>query len=160
MAPIRATLEALRAEWSQRSDTAAYPRELQAAADHVHEAMLGSLDAFLAGDIPAQKLTWRISVPAHATGHHSVRLETGTNAPAELTLAFGNTRPPVRAEVVSESGPIQLLKVTYPRPLQQQRFWVPLPGIGGPAWDFGWLGVYLIAYLPVMALFKKLLRVA
>jgi hypothetical protein len=53
-----------------------------------------------------------------------------------------------------------LLKVTYPRPLQQQRFWVPLPGIGGPAWDFGWLGVYLIAYLPIMALFKKLLRVA
>jgi rifampicin phosphotransferase len=158
--PIRATLEELRAEWSQRSDTAAYPWELQAAADHVHEAMLGSLDAFLAGEIPAQKLSWRISVPAHATGHHTVRLETGTNAPTELTLAFGNTRPPALAEVIPESGPVQLLKATYPRPLQKHKFWSPLPKIGGPAWDFGWLGVYLIAYLPVMMLGKRLLRVA
>jgi hypothetical protein len=133
---------------------------LQAAADHVHEAMLASLDAFLAGEIPAQKLSWRISVPAHATGHHSVRLETGTNTPTELMLAFGNARPPVPAEVVSKIGPVLSLRAAYPRPLHQRFFWTPLPGIGGPAWDFGWLGVYLIAYMPIMALGKKLLRVA
>ena len=47
----------------------------------------------------------------------------------------------------------------YPRPLTQRVFWTPLKSLGGPAWDFGWLGAYLLAYLAVMFGAKPLLRV-
>lgn len=148
----RAGPPALRAEWSQRSDMAAYPCELQAAADHVHLVRLASLDAFLAGEIPVQKLSLHMRVPAHDTGHHSTQLETGPNTVTELTLAFGDNRPPVAGEIVSETGQIHSLRAVYPRPLRNNVFWSPLRSVGGPAWDFGWLGVYLLA--------RKLLRVA
>jgi pyruvate,water dikinase len=158
--PIRATLEELRAEWSQRASTEGYPWELQAAADHVHDVMLGSLDTYLAGEIPAQKLSWTMNVPAEAAGHYLLKLEGDDILPTELTLAFGNSQPPVPVETTSESGPVHSLKAIYPRPLRKLMFWSPLQAVGGPAWDFGWLGVYLLAYLPTMALGKKLLHVA
>ncbi|MFC7336380.1 PEP/pyruvate-binding domain-containing protein [Haloferula chungangensis] len=153
--PIRETLEELRAEWSQASDTSEYPWEIQAASDHVREVMLGSLNRYLAGEIPAQKLSWRVVVPEGAEGHHLVSLHSDGSESVPLTLAFGNAKPPELAETLPSSGPISLLKVVYPRALVQNKFWAPFGD-----YDFGWLGVYLLAYLPIMIIAKKLLKVA
>jgi pyruvate,water dikinase len=153
--PIRETLEELRAEWSPTSDTSDLAWELQAASDHVHEVMLGSLNTYLAGEIPPQKISWRVIVPEGAEGHHLVSLESEGMDPVPLTLAFGNAKPPELPETIPASGPIELLKVVYPRALVQNKFWAPLGDK-----DFGWLGVYLLAYLPIMLVAKKLLKVA
>ena len=158
--PIRETLETIRAEWARASDVSDCPWELQATAEQAHQTMLASLDAFLANPTPAQKISWRIRVPEDAKGHHVVRLESGDADASEVTLAFGKDCPPMPIETLSESGPISSLKVVYPRALQKNLFWAPFPSKSGSPWDFGWLGVYLLAYLPAMALTKKLLKVA
>lgn len=157
---IREALESLRQEWSKPSDLSAQPWELKATAEQVHSAMQDSLNRFLASEIPVQKISWRIRVPEGAVGHHAVRIETDHEAPAVLTLAFGNAAPPTPTEVFFESGPIRSLKAVYPRSLTKNHFWAPIPKEKGEPYDFGWLGVYLLAYLPTMVVFKKLLKVA
>jgi pyruvate,water dikinase len=158
--PIRPTLQALRTEWSQMSEVKEYPWELQVAAEQVHETLLASLDSFLAGEIPPQKLSWRIEVPEYAAGRHVLQLQTVDERPLELSLAFGTACPPVPAEVATEQGPIHTLKAVYPRSLYKQTFWTPLQNNLGLSWDLGWLGVYLLTYLPLMIVCKKVLRVA
>lgn len=157
--PVRQELDALRAEWSRASDTTNYPWELQAAADHMHQAMLASLNAYLRAGIPPQTLSWVIHVPADADGHYPIRLSINGSEPRQLTLVFNRSRPPAPVEINSENQTLRLFKVIYPRPLQQHSFWTPLSAIGGPAWDFGWLVVYILAYLLVMFPMKLLLRV-
>jgi pyruvate,water dikinase len=157
--PIRQELEALRAEWSTGSDTSAYPWELQAAADEVRQAMLASLNAYLQAGVPPQTLSWIVRIPPDADGHYPIRLVIDADPPYPLNLAFHRRRPPAPAEVTSENASVRSLKAVYPRPLQQRRFWAPLSAFGGPAWDFGWLAVYILAYLLVMFPAKLLLRV-
>ena len=158
--PIRKTLETIRAEWALASSTSEYPWEIQASATQAHQTMLASLDRFLAGPTPSQKISWRIKVPADARGHHDLRLETEGGKAVDLTLAFGKNCPPTLAEVTPTDGPVISLKAIYPRPLQKNYFWAPFPSKTGSPFDFGWLGVYLIAYLPAMVVVKKLLKVA
>ncbi|MGL4401855.1 MAG: PEP-utilizing enzyme, partial [Luteolibacter sp.] len=157
---IRQTLVALRQEWAQASDTAAFPWELKATAEQVHVSMLGSLDHFLAGEIPPQKISWRIRVPEGADGHHLIRVDANKSKPATLKLAFGNAAPPAADEVFFTEGPVRSLKAIYPRALTKTQFWAPLVTGDGEPFDFGWLGVYLVAYLPTMVVLKRLLRVA
>lgn len=158
--PIRETLETIRAEWSLESDTSDYPWELQASATQAHKMMLASLDRFLSQPLPTQKISWRIQVPESANGQHQVRLKTGIRPPTELTLAFGKNCPPAPTEITPGEGPIVSLKAIYPRALTKNVFWAPFDDENGNPWDFGWLGVYLLAYLPAMIVTKKLLRVA
>ncbi|MEJ6579812.1 MAG: hypothetical protein QNL33_20550 [Akkermansiaceae bacterium] len=63
-------------------------------------------------------------------------------------------------EILPGNGPVLSLKAIDPRPLQKNFFWVPFPGKTGTPFDFGGLGVYLIAYLPALVVVKKLLKVA
>lgn len=158
--PIRQALVALRQEWAQASDTTSFPWELRATAEQVHVDMLGSLDQFLAREIPPQKLSWRIRVPEGADGHHLVKIDTGKSTSASLMLAFGNAAPPAPDEVFFTEGPVHSLKAIYPRALTKNHFWTPILKGSGEPFDFGWLGVYLFAYLPTMVGVKKLLRVA
>ncbi|MCM2373736.1 PEP/pyruvate-binding domain-containing protein [Aporhodopirellula aestuarii] len=157
---IRHELEELRREW-QSSDLVEYPWEIQAAGDHAREALVGSLNAFLREGIPPQKISWRLKVPDDAVGRHLVRLYPPTlEEPLEIPITFGDTHPPMHTEIVTPDGSgIVSLEVIHPRPLTQQLFWTPLATLGGPAWDFGWLGAYLVAYLAVMMLGKRLLRI-
>lgn len=158
--PIRSTLETIRSEWAQSSDTSEYPWELQASAEQAQQMMMASLDQFLAQPMPPQKISWRIQIPADAAGQHVLRLETTNSNPTELTLVFGKTTPPMLEETLPTSGPVLSLKVIYPRALHKKAFWAPIPSNKGEPYDFGWLGVYLIAYLPAMFAVKKLARVA
>jgi hypothetical protein len=67
---------------------------------------MSSLDSYLGGDIPSQKISWRVNVPEDAEGHHQLTLETESAAPSELTLAFGNRKAPAVNEIMSPAGPI------------------------------------------------------
>ena len=154
--PIRETLETIRAEWAVASNASEYPWEVQASASQAHQSMLASLDQFLAQPSQTQKISWRIEVPEDAHGHHELILKTGEGEPTELKLAFGKNRPPVPVETLPGDGPVRSLKAIYPRALKKNVFWSP----GGSSKDFGWLGVYLLAYLPAMVVVKKALKVA
>jgi len=158
--PIRETLETIRAEWVMTSDNSEYPWELQASAAQSHQLMLASLDRFLAGPTPPQKISWRVQVPPEAEGHHKLFLRTGDGEAIELKLAFGKCCPPVPVEIQPDGSPVLALKAIYPRSLHKNVFWAPFSREGRAPWDFGWLGVYLLAYLPAMVVAKRFLRVA
>ena len=157
--PIRATLEELRREWQGVTDLSNYPWQLQTAGEQAQEILLTSLNRYLASHIPPQRLTWMIRVPPEADGHYPVILRLSEQSSREITLAFGNRKPPTPDLLNSDGNPILRIEAVYPRPLQQRRFWTPLEAMGGPAWDLGWLGVYILAYLPVMVILKKRLHV-
>ncbi|YCM45028.1 PEP/pyruvate-binding domain-containing protein [Verrucomicrobiaceae bacterium 227] len=158
--PIRETLETIRAEWALASNTSEFPWELQASATQAHQTMLTSLDRFLAKPLPSQKISWRVRVPLEANGQHVIKLNSGADEPVELVLAFGKSCPPAPVEMIPEGGPVKLLKVIYPRALQKNVFWAPFSRSHGDPWDFGWLGVYLLAYLPAMIIVKRFFKVA
>lgn len=157
--PIRQDLEQLRMEWQQTGDANSLPRELRMLADYTRQAMLANLDAYLQAGVPPQTLSWRIGVPESADGHFPVRLTAEGEGPVEFPLVFGRSRPPAPELIHGETGLVRGLKVVYPRPLQRRVFWAPLALVGGPAWDLGWLTVYVLSYIAVMVAAKRLLRV-
>ena len=157
--PIRATLEDLRREWQQGPDLAEYPWQLQTAGEQAQEILLTSLNRYLTAAVPPQRLTWMVRVPEEANGHYPVRLEFSDRPSREITLAFGHSKPPVSETVSGMGDPLIRIEAVYPRPLQRRHFWVPLQAVGGPAWDFGWLGVYVLSYLLAMVIAKRLLRI-
>jgi len=156
---IRHELEQLRAEWQSGSDLSAYPWEVQSAAEHAREGLLASLDAYLRSGVPPQKLSWRLRVPETANGRFTARIAIPGEVAQDFPLVFGTSHPPAAADFTNDRGALRSLSVQYPRPLTQRVFWVPLKSFGGPAWDFGWLGVYLLAYLAVMFTVKPVLRI-
>ncbi len=159
--PIRDELEELRTEWKNPSEMTDYPWEVQAAGDHAREALLTSLDAYLRQRIPSQNLSWRLKVPAETRGRYLLRLIPPAPAnPLDIPIVFGNAHPPELTEIEPlDQSVVRSITVIHPRPLTQRRFWTPLVSFGGPAWDFGWLGVYLIAYLAVMFIGKRVVGV-
>ena len=158
--PIRATLEDLRREWQQTGDLSDYPWQLQTAGDQAQEILLTSLHTYLAAGVPPQKLTWMIRVPENADGHYPVTINLPDQPTHELMLAFGNQKPPTPNTLNIDYSPLIQIEAIYPRPLQQRRFWTPLKAMGGPTWDFGWLGVYILSYLLVMLIVKRFLHVS
>ena len=68
-------------------------------------------------------------------------------------------KPPTKKTVNSDHNPLKQVEVIYPRPLKQRHFWTPLMAIGGPAWDFGWLSVYIFSYLFVMLIVKRIFHI-
>jgi rifampicin phosphotransferase len=158
--PIRATLEDLRQDWQANVDLSEYPWQLQTAGEQAAEILLSSLNSYLAKGISPQKLTWMLRVPDQAAGHYPATITLPDDGHYELTLAFGKQQPPTTNALKGDSKPLIRMEAVYPRALQQRHFWRPLRAVGGPAWDFGWLGAYIISYLLVMLAAKRLLRVA
>ena len=157
--PIRQELEELRSEWRNASDMGSLPWEVQSAGDHTRKVMLASLNAYLKEDIPPQIVTWRVNIPENAAGAHPVKLSVGENSGADFKLVFGSSEPPPMGEIRPDHTSLKTVTVNYPRSLHKAVFWTPLAMIGGPKWDFGWLGVYLLAYLPLMFIAKLIFRV-
>ncbi|VGO15488.1 Prodigiosin synthesizing transferase PigC [Pontiella desulfatans] len=153
--PIRTELEELRAEWKDASDMSDLPWEVQSAADHTRMTMLASLNAFLREGVPPQKMTWLISVPESAEGKHPVKLKVGDETVSSFDLVFGRNVPPAPAAFAEVSEQVVSITINYPRALQQASFF-KLPGTKK---DLGWLGIYLLAYLPTMFVAKFALRV-
>lgn len=157
--PIRATLEDLRREWQAAPDLSDYPWQLQTAGEQAQEMLLTSLNRYLAAGVPPQKLTWIVRVPGEAVGRYPVAIRLSEGPSREIELVFGNREPPAPDTLICDGGSLIRLEAVYPRPLQQRRFWTPLETLGGPTWDFGWLGVYILSYLSGMLVLKRLLHV-
>ncbi|MGJ8639887.1 MAG: PEP/pyruvate-binding domain-containing protein [Opitutaceae bacterium] len=153
--PIRAELEELRKEWQQGSDLSGLPWEVQSAGDHARQVLMSSLNSYLQNGIPAQTLTWMIDVPTDASGSHPVSVKTGDQVVSEFDMVFGQSAPPGLALIEPATGPVRSITVKYPRALTKASFFI-LPGT---SWDIGWLGIYLLAYLPTMFIAKWIFRV-
>ena len=158
--PIRTTLEDLRHEWQTTGDLSEYPWQLQAAGEQAQDILINSLNQYLAKGVPPQKLTWMLRVvPKEAAGHYPVTLSLPDDSHYELTLAFGNEQPPTPNVLKGDGDPVIQMEAVYSRALQPRYFWRPLRAVGGPAWDVGWLGAYILSYLVVMLVVKRLLHV-
>lgn len=157
--PVRTELEELRNEWKKASDMKDLPWEVQSAGDHARQLMLASLNSYLREGVPHQKVSWLVNVPDNAFGSHDVKLTIGKNIAAKFELVFGTSEPPQRGMIKMKNPSLKSVTVNYPRALHKAVFWSPFSSIGGPQWDFGWLGVYLLVYLPLMFVAKFVLRV-
>ena len=159
LSPIRTTLEDLRHQWQTTGDLSEYPWQLQTAGEQAQEILINSLNQYLVVGVPPQKLIWMLRVPEETAGHCPVTITLPDDSHYELTLAFGNEQPPTPNVLKGDGDPVIQMEAVYSRALQQRYFWRPLEAIGGPAWDVGWLGAYILSYLFVMLAVKKLLHV-
>jgi hypothetical protein len=77
-----------------------------------------------------------------------VSVKTFDGHSATLQVVLGDAHAPCEGVEFSDLSGITSLTVDYPR--EKHAFFTPLTKMG-IGWDFGWLGVYLLAYLPTMA---------
>jgi len=67
--------------------------------------------------------------------------------------------PPQPERVAGQIGAIEEVRIVYPPRHEKSRvFWRSFAWLGWH-WDAGWLGVYIAAYVPVMLIAKRLLKV-
>lgn len=167
--PIRAVLEDRLVQWQRDSDLSQYPWELQEAGRSAADWLVDDLRRFLDGPMPPQHLAWTLTSPDEP-GRYPISVTTGENR-LETAAVVGDACPPEPRDDLGE-GPVQAVRstdpespllwvrVSYSQPKQAggEVFWAPVAG----AWprDIGWLGVYLLAYLPAMFLCRWLLRLA
>lgn len=170
--PIRRTLENLRARWNQETPLDAFPWELQAAALQTREALLADLDAFLRQPLAPRPVAWivhsspdqpgRFPIDLIAIGHPPVRTFAvlGNGQAPEWKEDAGDGRGPQQFLELRNGHPIRSVRVTYQQPLVKggPAFWQPFASLGWN-WDPGWLLTYLILYLPIFLILKKLLRI-
>jgi hypothetical protein len=169
--PLRATLERLLALYLQpRSDPAA-PWELTVAPDLAREQTADDLRTYLEAGIPPQAITWRVTPPDDWRGRFDVTVSTESEMPRAVRVAIGPDEPPSpRTSVVSTGGPIRRVEVVYPTSPVQPVFWRPLIALAETpdlplgarlaTMDVPWLVLYLICYLVVLGLMRRLLRAA
>ena len=75
-----------------------------------------------------------------------------------MPVRLGDDVPPgLPTEWVQVGTPIQAIQVQAGGARTVQPFWRPLLGLG-LEWDIGWLGTYLLAYLPVFVVLRRALR--
>ncbi len=174
--PIRATLERLQREW-RRSPSAVrqdQPWELRAAGEWARRQTLADLAAYLARPIPPRWLSWNIHTPTEQGGRFPISITTHDGSQSLAThLVLGKRHAPEPREIVDPIRPpvqrvlprrddtvLRELEAVYQRrpSLGDDIFWQPLRRLGID-WNAGWLMTYIIAYLPLMFLFRRLLRV-
>jgi hypothetical protein len=67
--------------------------------------------------------------------------------------------PPKLVSALGDPTAVIDAQVNYrPRSEADRLFWQPFKAVGW-AWDAGWLGAYILIYVPLMILAKFLLRV-
>ena len=171
--PIRATLETLRAKWQAPSGPVPnLSWELRAAASKARQELLADLTAYLKEKIPAREVAWTLSTPAQP-GRYRVSIATdkspalvthvvlGDRSPPEPHEDLGDTKGPVQvARPADAKSPLQLVRLVYKEQLTQsgKTFWQPFERLGWH-WSAGWLLTYIAVYLPLMFLFRRLLRI-
>jgi pyruvate,water dikinase len=155
--PIRDTLEKLRAKWSKPTDLSGQPWEVRAAAERTRKELLADLNGFLDGEIPPREVAWSLVSNSDVGGTYPMTISAEGAPPQAASVVLGEEILPAPREVeCSPDDPIQRITIKYPKPKTTPTFW-RLPGT---AWDIGWLGVYLLVYLPIMLAVRWALRIA
>jgi len=135
------------------------PAELPQDSAWTRQELLADLRDYLRAGVPPQSIMWKVRAPQDAEGRFTVSVTAGQGPPLALDVVLGDRFPPAPA-ALSADGPVKAVKVVYPPPQQKRVFWAPLAPLGNPQWDAGWLILYLLVYLPIMFLFRWLLRIA
>ncbi len=151
-APVRSVLTTLYDQWrGEETPSAPLPGVPLATPEN-----LENLELFLARPLPSQRLAWQVLSPTTADGRFPIRVTTGEQE-LLLGIVLGERSPPGRVRVETQTGPLRALHLEYPAPSRPPVFWRPLQAFGID-WDCGWLGVYLLAYLPVMLALRWALK--
>jgi phosphohistidine swiveling domain-containing protein/uncharacterized membrane protein (DUF106 family) len=154
--PIKETLEKHRAKLQKPSDLASLPWEVRESAERFRQADLADLDAYLKAGIPAQPLTWKIRTPEKLSALWPIKVTAGKARPLEANVVVGDAHPPQPTELANDpSDPLVSLKISYPQSEQKKVFFAPIGH-----YDWGWLWLYLLAYLPAMYGFRWALKIA
>jgi hypothetical protein len=132
-------------------------------AEQARREKVAELDAYLAGRIPPVPMEWAILTPKDASESWRVKV-TGGNDQLTINVTLGDRRPPGPLEIQNDAGrPIASVKAIHPPPPRKPTFFAPFGFMGRSGisyWDVGWLGVYLLAYIPAMFLLRWILRIA
>jgi pyruvate,water dikinase len=152
--PIRETLAAYRTKLAKASDLSAYPEEIREAVEGYREQRIADLDTFLSTEIPPHIFEWSVLTP-NTAGRWPVTVSAGSERQT-IDVVLGDAYPPAPAEISGDArSRIVSLKVVYPDRDNRQKFFTPIGH-----WDWGWLGVYLLAYLPAMFGMRAILKIA
>jgi hypothetical protein len=163
--PIRPTLEHLLRLYRQPGAQPQRAWELELAPDP-QRAAADDLEAYLEAGIPPQGLTWLIRPPAGFSGRLKFSVEAAGEA-APIEVVIGDTDPPSTQQYTGE-GVIRSLKVVYPKPTTEASFLRPLGWVGSDSalaqrlgrFDLGWIGLYIVVYLPALLAARAILKVA
>jgi hypothetical protein len=169
--PVRRTLEHLLTLYREPQSRADGPWELQVAPDIARLQTAANLKGYLDRGLPPQGMTWTLRPDAGEAGRFPVSVVTEGHAPVSVSVVLGNQYAPAAVVATGGAGsPVRELRVVYPNSSQKPVFWQPLAALGvdrGSAFvrglanlDIGWLGIYLLTYLPVLFILQKLMKVA
>lgn len=162
--PLRETLEHLLTLYCQPLRQARGGAwELQSAPDLGRELTARDLQAYLAGGVPPQGVTWLIRPPGDFNGRFAVQVVAGERPPVRVGIVLGDKDPPGSRWVAGPAdSPVREVRVVYPQPKHQAVFWQPFAAWGGrmAALDLGWLWLYLLVYLPTLVVARTMLKVA
>jgi len=157
--PVRKTLERIAVDLEKGT----VPAVLEPLVRKEGDKVLADLKQFLGQPLASREVSWRIRT-GDVAGRFPVTLRSQGQSLTTFVV-LGDDYPPELGEATGPSGSaLRCLKVKYDPPPRKQLFckplsWAPIP----PAirhYELGWLGVYLLAYLPAMFGLKWLLRIA
>jgi pyruvate,water dikinase len=153
---IAAALTEYREKEMKPSDLSALPWELKEQAERFRDQKLKDLADYLK-DIPPVPVSWNVIAPDKTAGAWPITVRASSAKTLSATLVLGDAHPPSPAEIDNTpNDPLTSLKLIYqPINTQSKIFFAPIAHH-----DWGWLWVYLLAYLPAMYLFRYLLRIA
>ena len=155
---IRETLQRLLARIDENPDVSGLPWKVGEAMAKSPKESTASLRAYLAAGVPPQGMIWKVHPPANVAGRFRVTVSAPGERPLSLAVILGDRHPPRPQDVPAAPGSALVsVSVSYAKPAQPRIFWAPLQALGWSDWDAGWLITYLLAYLPVMFILKRLL---
>jgi len=147
--PLRATLQRLLTLYRQPPAVASEAWELSVAPDLSRTQTADDLQHYLSHPIPAQGMTWLIRTPDGYDGRFAVTVTTANNVPVSIPVVVGRHYPPSERVVSGGSGsPIQSLRVVYPP-----------AATDASSLEFGWLTIYILAYVPALLAARYALKV-
>src|ERR1700722_10701567 len=99
-------------------------------------------------------MTWLVRAQENWTGRYAVTIAAGNSPPTTATVVLGDHDAPAPAIVEGAAhSPIKELKEDYPRPAQEPVFLSHgFERIAGFTHVAPWLLLYIVAYIPVLAL--------
>ena len=155
--PIRRVLEAYRDKRLKPSDLSNQPWEIREQGETFRRQYLANLNEYLK-NIPPVTISWNLTLPDNGSGHWPITVKTGRSKTLSAAVVLGDAHPPVPAEATNTPADrLTSLKISYIRSGDSAptHFFAPFGHR-----DWGWLGVYLAAYLPVMFTLRAALRIA
>jgi pyruvate,water dikinase len=169
--PLRRTLEHLLTLYREPQSSSTGPWELSVAPDIGRIQTENDLKRYLDAGLPPQGLTWTVRAPTGASRRFAVSVVTEGHSPVSLDVVLGSQFPPATPSVTGHAdSPVKALRIVYPNSSRKPTFWQPLGAWAQhedsallrrlAAVNISWLLLYVLTYLPALAILRAALRVA